>query len=116
MNLELVMTGPRRRGPEPVIRIYRTGQIALNQAAYEALGSPRYVELYRDRDRSRIAIRPVPVRTKHARVLTPWRRGGAVLTAKPLVRELPAADLPLHVPAAFDGEYLAASLSMENAA
>ena len=48
----------RKVTAEPLVTLQRSGGFALNQAAYEALGEPKRIELLYDRDERIIGFRP----------------------------------------------------------
>lgn len=50
---------------EPYVTLHRRGTIALNTAAWKALGSPVAVELLFDREKSVMAMRPVDDTADH---------------------------------------------------
>jgi hypothetical protein len=64
-----------RPDAEPLIAIQRKGILALNHAAYEALGSPESVELLYDREGSRIGLRKTAATTAHAYKVRAQRGG-----------------------------------------
>jgi hypothetical protein len=51
---------------EPAITIQRRGALSLNTAAFEAIGSPDYIELLYDRDERLIGIKGSDEDTPHA--------------------------------------------------
>ncbi len=51
---------------EPAVTIQKRGALSLNNAAFEALGSPSFVELLYDRDERLIGIRRSDEDTSHA--------------------------------------------------
>jgi hypothetical protein len=62
-------TFKRRHMPsteDPALTIQKRGALSLNTAAYEALGSPKYVELLYDRDERLIGVRKASAATPHA--------------------------------------------------
>jgi len=67
-------TFKRQRMPvltDPAITIQKRGNLSLNSAAYEALGSPEAVELLYDRERRLIALRKAAPGTEYAYVVRP---------------------------------------------
>lgn len=62
-------TFTRRAAPvvlQPILTFQRRGVIGLNNAAYEALGSPGEVELLFNREARQVGIRPVTDAVPHA--------------------------------------------------
>lgn len=62
-------TFKRNRMPsnvEPAITIQKRGALSLNNAAFEALGAPGFVELLYDRDERLIGIQKSDENTSHA--------------------------------------------------
>ena len=62
-------TFTRRATPvvfQPIVTFQRRGVLALNRAAYEALGEPVAVELLYDRGRQLVGVRPVDPKAAHA--------------------------------------------------
>jgi hypothetical protein len=51
---------------EPALTIQKRGAISLNTAAFEALGSPKHVELMYDRSERLIGIQKTTAATPHA--------------------------------------------------
>ncbi|MBV9805117.1 MAG: hypothetical protein JO130_18090 [Solirubrobacterales bacterium] len=56
----------QRRAGQPFVSIQKKGVISLNRAAFEALGSPEFVELLFDRDAQLVALRRVDSSVEHA--------------------------------------------------
>lgn len=51
---------------EPAITIQKRGALSLNTAAFEAIGSPEYIELLYDRDERLIGVKGSDENTPHA--------------------------------------------------
>jgi hypothetical protein len=67
-------TFKRQRMPvlaDPAVTIQKRGNLSLNAPAYEALGSPKAVELLYDRERRLIALRATEPGTESAYVVRP---------------------------------------------
>lgn len=62
--------GRPAQGHTPQVGVHAHGRIALNQAAYQALGQPSHVELLYDRDGRRVGLRAVSPETPHAYPVT----------------------------------------------
>lgn len=61
-------TFKRHRAPstrEPALTIQKRGALSFNSAAYEALGSPKHVELLYDREERLIGIRKTTAAAAH---------------------------------------------------
>ena len=56
----------QRRAGQPFVTIQKKGVISLNRAAFDALGSPEFVELLFDRDAQLVALRRVESSVEHA--------------------------------------------------
>src|SRR5690348_11689377 len=96
-------------GKAPGLRVYPTGQISVNAAAYRALDKAEHLEVYFAPGGFR--LKPVLEPTNDSYKLTGFRAGGATFTAIALVREV-APDLgkPISLPASIDGKMLAISV------
>lgn len=71
-------TFKRQRAPlttEPAITIQKRGTFSLNAPAFEALGSPEYLELLYDRDERLIGLRKADAHVPHAYVVRPLGNG-----------------------------------------
>lgn len=53
----------------PAVTIQKRGALSLNVAAFEALGSPKHVVLFYDRQTKRIGIRKASASTPHAYIV-----------------------------------------------
>jgi hypothetical protein len=58
-------TRQRRVGRQPYVTIQKKGVISINQAAFDALDSPEFVELLYDRDARLVALRKVDSSVEH---------------------------------------------------
>ena len=95
-------------GSGPHIRIYPSGQIAINAAAYRALGQGEHVEIYVE-DGKEVRFTPVPEATQDSYKIVGFKAGGATLSAIVLVRRLiPELAEPIRLPATIVGDSLAA--------
>lgn len=72
-------TFKRQRAPlttEPAVTIQKRGTFSLNAPAFEALGSPEYLELLFDRDERLIGLRGADSNVSHAYLVRPLGKGG----------------------------------------
>ena len=70
-----------RPGTDPLITIQKKGVFSLNRSAYEALGSPDWVELLYDHDSRLVAIRKVDESVEHAYRCRTFGKGGTWLVS-----------------------------------
>jgi hypothetical protein len=66
---------------EPFVSIQKKGIIAMNHAAFDALGQPKAVELLFDRERQRVGLRAVDPNVDHAYVVRPNAKGSSHLVS-----------------------------------
>ena len=66
MGFQTFKRGRIRPGTEPFLTIQRKGVFSMNRAAFEALGSPKLVELLYDADEQLIGLRKVDSSVSHA--------------------------------------------------
>lgn len=74
----------RRSSPirkEPLVTIQRKGMFSMNQAAFEALGSPEAVELLYDPEEKIIGLRPIDPEAAHAYPVRTMGNGSSRLVA-----------------------------------
>jgi hypothetical protein len=73
---------------EPTVTIQKRGALSLNAAAFEALGSPEFVELLYDRDERLIGFRKLAEDASHAYVVRPAGTHGTnhVISGKAFLR------------------------------
>jgi hypothetical protein len=113
---EVYRSGRGNSSPFPKIRVYRSGHIALNHAAFEALNCPRHVELALDVTNRRIGIRPAKDRASHTYTVSA-ANGGGLFVAKAFIRELFGSDFsPYHFEASTSDGYLIADIELDRAA
>ena len=62
---------------EPTLTIQKRGSLSLNSAAFEALGSPKHVELLFDQDERLIGIRKTTAAMPHAYPIRGVGKNGA---------------------------------------
>lgn len=94
----------------PIIRIYRTGQLALSAEAYRLIGEPRFAELYVEPGK-RVCIKPATKEGAHTFRVSRHPRSGAAIAAGRLVREhLTGLELPAKLTATLDDGMLSASI------
>ena len=93
MPLVRIDRKPGKGKSSPVIRIYKSGQISFNAAAYRVLGEPEYAELYVEPG-ARICVKPVPSGLEHAYRVARHPKAGGLITAGRLVSGH-LADLPM---------------------
>ena len=80
-NWELYSTQGRNATSEPVVSLHRTGSLALNKAAYEALGQPKAVQLLFDREEQIAGLRPVEPGAPDSYVVRKQDRSSTYLVA-----------------------------------
>jgi hypothetical protein len=64
-----------RAGGTPYVTIQKRGVLALNQAAFAALGEPKSVTLLFDRDRQLVGFRAADASNEHAYAVRPNSKG-----------------------------------------
>lgn len=75
-------TFKRQRVPlttEPAITIQKRGTVSINMPAYEAMGSPKTIELLFDRDQRLMGMQKVDPPTAHSYTVRPLGKGNTWL-------------------------------------
>lgn len=80
-NWEVYSRQGRNASSEPLVSIQRTGSLALNKAAYDAIGKPEAVQLLFDRQEQLIGLRPAARGDENAYVVRRQERSSTHLVA-----------------------------------
>ena len=75
MPFEVFDKRTARSPTEPLVSIQKRGFISLNHAAFEAIGSPKDVELLYDRTKQIVGLRGVAANARHGYPIRPNTKG-----------------------------------------